>query len=45
MVAVQRNAILLVAEPATTTGATTTVRAMVAATHALHIHGLLFILV
>ena len=39
MVAVQRDAVLLVAKPAAaTTAATTTVRAMVATTHALHVH-------
>ena len=37
MVAVERNAVLLVAKPAATTAATT-VRAMVATTHALHVH-------
>jgi hypothetical protein len=43
MVPVQRYAVLLVAE--STTPAAAIVRAVVAATHALHIHGLLFILV
>jgi hypothetical protein len=47
MVPVQRDAILLVAETAATAiiPAATAIRAMVAATHALHIHKISFILV
>jgi hypothetical protein len=44
MVTVEGDTILLVAKPAATT-ATATVWAMVAATHALHIHLLMYILV
>jgi hypothetical protein len=45
MVAVERNPVLLVAKPAATTATAAAIRAMVAATHALHIHVLNFILV
>jgi hypothetical protein len=45
MVAVQRNPVLLVAKPAATPATAAAVRAMVTATHALHIHVLIFILV
>jgi hypothetical protein len=38
MVPIERDTVLLVAKPAATTSAATAIRAMVAATHALHIH-------